>query len=114
MLEVVLPLDDKIFNVSWWIFKLDWAPAYKVKQTQDYLRDNLPAFTEAENWPSGSPTLENFENIVCWKRHCTIESLNKSIVSALKKIEMHTNHPIIDEFPIHLQKCVAANDGHFE
>ncbi len=45
------------------------------------------------------------------KRKCAEK---KSIVSALKKIEMNTICATIDEFPIGFQKCVAAKGDHFE
>ncbi len=54
--DVVLLLNDKMFDYLW-VIQQDLAPACKVKQTQDWLRDNLPVFIEAEKGINGSPYL---------------------------------------------------------
>ncbi len=120
--DVVLPLNEKMFGGARWIFQQDSAPAHKAKLTQSWLRDNVPAFIAAEDWPSGSPDLnvldydlwDRIEKIACHKRHYTIESLKKSIVSAVKKIDISTIREAIDQFPDRLRKCIAAKGGHFE
>jgi len=54
---VVKPLNTNLFNGQKWVFQQDSAPAHKAKTTQEWLRRHVPAFINAEDWPSGSPDL---------------------------------------------------------
>jgi len=119
--DVVLPLNEKMFDNGWWVFQQDSAPAHKAKVTQQWLRDNLPAFIAAEDWTSGSPDLnpldyalwQKIEEIACRKRHKNIEELKKTIKKAVKNFDIDTIRAAID-WPVRLRQCIAADGGHFE
>ncbi|CAH1645012.1 unnamed protein product [Spodoptera littoralis] len=54
---VVKPLSNTLFHNKYWVFQQDSAPSHKAKTTQAWLKENVPAFIAANEWPSSSPDL---------------------------------------------------------
>jgi hypothetical protein len=89
--EDLLQGDVKQLNMSFngqeWVFQQDSVPAQKVKTAQEWLRRNLLAFNNAENWLSGSADRKILdkklwvvlEDMSCRKRHNSLESLRRSL-----------------------------------
>jgi hypothetical protein len=82
----------------------------------------VPAFISAEDWPSGSPDLNNpdyklwvvLEDMVYQKRHNNLDSLKRSLVKAVAEIPLETVRSAIPEWSERLKACVEAEGGHFE
>lgn len=119
---VVKPLNHSLFQNQPWTFQQDSAPAHKAKTTQNWLRNNLPAFICSEEWPSGSPDLNpldyklwtTLEDMVCRKRHPNIDSLKSALLRAVDNFPMDEARAAIDDWPVRLKACVKAKGGHFE
>jgi transposase len=61
-----LPEMKKIFGSNAWTFQHDGAPAHSARDTNDWLRANVPSFISAGRggeWPPKSPDLNWIENI---------------------------------------------------
>jgi len=94
----------------------------KAKTTQEWLRRNVPAFINAEVWPSGSPDLNPrdhklwvvLEDMARQKRHNNLDSLKRSLVKAAAEIPLETASAAIADWPERLKACVQAKGGHFE
>lgn len=120
--KVVKPLNSTMFNNEHWIFQQDSAPAHKAKSTQSWLKENIPGFIAAEDWPSGSPDLNPLdyglwnilEDMACSKPHRNIESLKASLTKAAADLSIDVVRTVIDEWPGRLKQCVEAKGGHFE
>uniref|UniRef100_A0A914CXL7 Transposase n=1 Tax=Acrobeloides nanus TaxID=290746 RepID=A0A914CXL7_9BILA len=54
------------------------------------------------------------EEKACPKPHPNVESLKRALLKAWDEIDVETLAKIVDNFPKRLEKCVAANGGHFE
>lgn len=116
------PLNTSLFNGKRWVFQQDSAPAHKAKTTQEWLRQHVPEFIEASDWPSGSPDLNpldyrlwaELERIACRKPHRNLESLKRSLVKAANAFPMEMVRAAIDDWPRRLKACIAADGGHFE
>ena len=52
--NVVGPLNQTTFQYRPWIFQQDSAPAYKAKNTQQWVENHVPEFISSEHWPSAS------------------------------------------------------------
>lgn len=119
---VVRPLTSTLFNNEEWTFQQDSAPAHKARRVQQWLKDNVPSFIAAEDWPSGSPDLnpldyklwDILEKTACRRRHRTLAGLKKSIVAAAEKIPLNIIRAAIDDWPKRLKLCYQAGGGHFE
>lgn len=55
--SLVKPLNESLFKDLHWVFQQDSAPAHKARTTQEWLKNSLPEFIAAEDWPFGSPDL---------------------------------------------------------
>lgn len=120
--QVVKPLSTTIFQNQHWVFQQDSAPGHKARTTQAWLRNNVPEFISAEDWPSGSPDLNPLdyklwsilEGMVCTKRYPNIDALKKALSKAVANFPMDVVRPAIDDWPNRLKACVKAKGGHFE
>lgn len=120
--SVVKPLNSTLFEDDFWIFQQDSAPAHKARRIQQWLRDNVPEFIAAEDWPSGSPDLnpldyklwDVLEASACKSRHHSLDGLKKSIVDAARKMPLSIIRASIDDWPKRLKLCYEAGGGHFE
>ena len=54
------------------------------------------------------------EEKTCPKPHPNVESLKRALLKAWDEIDVETLAKIVDNFPKRLEKCIAANGGHFE
>lgn len=119
---VVKPLSHTLFGGQHWVFQQDSAPAHKAKSTQEWLRNNIPAFIAQEDWPSGSPDLNpldyalwtELEHKACRTPHRNLDSLKKSLVKAANEMSLDTVRAAIDQWPQRLKACIKAKGGHFE
>lgn len=119
---VVKPLNGTLFSGRRWVFQQDSAPAHKAKTTQAWLRDNVPDFIAAEDWPSGSPDLNpldyrlwsELENKACSRPHRNIEALKRDLVKAAASMPLDVIRAAIDEWPQRLTACIQKQGGHFE
>lgn len=120
--KVVKPLNSTLFNNQHWVFQQDSAPGHKAKTTQAWLKNNVPEFICAEDWPSGSPDLNPLdyklwsvlEDMVCTKRYPNIDALKKALSKAVANFPMEVVRNAIDDWPNRLRACVKAKGGHFE
>jgi len=111
-----------VFNGQKWVFQQDSAPAHKAKTTQEWLRRNVPAFVNAEDWPLGSPDLNPLvyklwallEEMACRKRHSNLDSLKRYLVKAAAEIPLEIMLVTIAEWPERLKACIGAEGSHFE
>uniref|UniRef100_A0A914CV20 Transposase n=1 Tax=Acrobeloides nanus TaxID=290746 RepID=A0A914CV20_9BILA len=86
------------------------------------LREECPDFISRDEWPPYSPDL-NLHDYSVWsileekagsKPHPNVESLKRALLKAWDEINVETLAKIVDNFPKRLEKCVAANGGHFK
>jgi hypothetical protein len=120
--EHLLPYAEEDFDGEQWCFQQDSAPAHKANDTQDMLREECPDFISRDEWPPYSPDLNPLDYSVwsileekaCPKSHPNVESLKRALLKAWDEIDVETLAKIVDNFPKRLEKCVAANGGHFE
>lgn len=111
-----------MFDNSHWTFQQDSAPGHKARRVQEWLRENVPDFIKAEDWPSSSPDLypldyklwSVLEEAACCRTHHNLDSLKKSIVNAAKKISLEVIRKAIDDWPKRLKLCYKAGGDHFE
>ena len=83
-------LNTTLFRNKHWAFQQDSAPAHKAGSKQVWLEGHVPDFISTAEWPSSSPELNPLdyklwsvlEGNVCMKRHPTIDSLKRSLVSS--------------------------------
>jgi hypothetical protein len=80
------------------------------------MQRNLLAFISAKNWLSGSADLKTLgnklwavlENVVCRKRHNSLDSLRRSLVKTAAEIPLEMEHVATAKWPEHLRACVEA------
>uniref|UniRef100_A0A914CVH4 Tc1-like transposase DDE domain-containing protein n=1 Tax=Acrobeloides nanus TaxID=290746 RepID=A0A914CVH4_9BILA len=73
-----------------WVYQQDSAPSHKAKETQRWLRENVPDFITVLDWPPYSPDLNPLDysilgyikSIACTKPHESVKSLKKAIRKA--------------------------------
>ncbi|PZC81589.1 hypothetical protein B5X24_HaOG212513 [Helicoverpa armigera] len=102
--------------------KQDSAPSHKAKTTQAWLRENVPAFIAAHEWPSSSPDLNlldyslwtELELRACRKSHPNLESLKRALVREAKRILLEKIRAAIDDWPNRLRACIKNRGGNFE
>lgn len=119
---VVKPLNDTLFRGGYWVFQQDSAPAHKARTTQEWLRENVPAFISSQEWPPGSPDLNpldyaiwaDLEAKVCTSKHTNLSSLKRALVRETENYPIEKVRAAIDEWPRRLKSCVKARGGHFE
>ena len=119
---IVKNLSGTLFQNQPWTFQQDSAPAHKARSTQGWLQRHVPDFISPEDWPSSSPDLNPLdyrlwsllEGIVCKRRHPTIGSLKRSLLSAVVDFPMGVVRSAIDEWPQRLRACISAKGDHFE
>lgn len=66
ILNDALPEFTKMLGSRRWTFQHDGAPAHKAKETNEWLRENVPKFIKSGpegDWPAKSPDLNWIENI---------------------------------------------------
>lgn len=120
--NIVKPLSHTMFLNQHWVYQQDSAPAHKAKSTQAWLASNKIDFIRHEDWPSSSPDLnpldykiwQYLEEKVCSKPHANLDSLKKSLATAVANIDMKVVRESIDDWPRRLQACVDNYGGHFE
>ena len=77
---------------------------------------NLLAFISAENWLLGSADLKTLDNklwavledMLCQKRHYSLESMRRPLVKAVVENAQETEHAAIAEWPGNLKTCFEA------
>jgi hypothetical protein len=80
------------------------------------LSRNLLAFISTKNWLLESADLKSLDNklwavledMVCRKRHNSLESLRRSLVKAAAEIPLETERAVIAKWSEHLKACVEA------
>uniref|UniRef100_A0A914CJZ2 Transposase n=1 Tax=Acrobeloides nanus TaxID=290746 RepID=A0A914CJZ2_9BILA len=100
----------------------DSAPAYKAKETQDWLSENCPDFITREEWSPNLPHLNPLDYAVwsilgekaCAKPHKDVESLKLALIKGWDEITVEILKKIVDNFPKRLKAYVEAKGGHFE
>ena len=105
-----------------WVYQQDSAPSHKAKETQRWLRENVPEFITILEWPPYSPDLNlldyaiwgYIESIVCAKPHETVKSLKKAIKKAWDEMPDEMVQRVVDSWPGRLQACVDAQGGYIE
>ena len=105
-----------------WVYQQDSAPSHKAKETQQWLRENVPGFITVKEWPPYSPNLNPLdytvwgyiESIACAKPHESVESLKKSIQKALDDMPDDMVKLMVDTWPGKLQACIDSEGGYIE
>ena len=117
VLELIIRgLNTILFRNQHWTFQKDSAPVHKAKSTQVWLKSHVPDFISIADWSSASPDLKPLdyelwsvlEGTVCTRRHPTIKSLKRSLVSAVADFPIETMRAAIDEWPQRLRACVIV------
>lgn len=105
-----------------WVFQQDSAPSHKAKDTQQWLRDNVPDFINVKEWPPYSPDLNPLDYTVwgyleakaCEKAHTSIKSLKKAIEKAWNEMPDEMVERMVNSWPGRLQACIDAEGGYIE
>ena len=105
-----------------WTFQQDSAPAHAAKNTQAWIRDNLPDFISPQEWPANSPDMNLLdysvwsilESKACARPNQFLQSLKSALKKAWDELPISTLEKIVDDFPKRLHACIKANGGHFE
>ena len=87
---VVLPWTKQTYPNQNWIFQQDSAPAHRARTTQEFCKNNFPAFWSPQQWLPYSPDLNPLdyaiwgilEAKVCSKPHKSVELLKRDLVKA--------------------------------
>ncbi len=120
--DKVLPWTRSHFGRRPWTFQQDSAPAHRAQSTQNWLRDHVPDFITAKQWPPSSPDLNPLDFSIwslleakaCAKPHTSIESLKKALTKAWTEISPSVLEKVVDSFKKRVQQCIDAEGGHFE
>jgi inhibitor of nuclear factor kappa-B kinase subunit alpha len=117
------PWADAHFRGRPWVFQQDSAPAHKARTTQAWLRENVPAFISASQWPPYSPDLNPLdfsiwsilESKVSATSHSTLDSLKRTlIVCEWEKIPQSVLRATTEAFGKRLGLVVKARGGYIE
>jgi inhibitor of nuclear factor kappa-B kinase subunit alpha len=123
VLDAVLrPWSQQHFGTRRFTFQQDSAPAHKARQTQQWLRDHVPNFIPASEWPASSPDLNpldfsvraNLEKKVCSTRHTSTESLKAALLREWDRLPQEDVRAACESFPDRLARVVRAKGGHIE
>lgn len=111
-----------IYSNRRYTFQQDSAPAHKAKTTQTWCMANLPDFIPASLWPPSSPDLNPLDYSI-WgilearvnaKRHCSVESLKRTLLREWDRLPMETVRAAIDSWPDRLRAAIKEKGGRFE
>uniref|UniRef100_A0A914BYN6 DDE_3 domain-containing protein n=1 Tax=Acrobeloides nanus TaxID=290746 RepID=A0A914BYN6_9BILA len=103
-----------------WTFQQNSAP--RAKETQVWLRENVPDFINNKEWPPYNPDL-NPLNYAIWgyleakayeKPHKSINSLKKAIKKAWDEMPDEMVARVVDSWPGRLQGCIDVEGGYIE
>ena len=116
------PWADHHFGEEVWTFQQDSAPSHKARATKDWLRDNVPGFNSALEWPPRSPDHNPLdfsiwsvlESRVCAKNHTSVESLKASLRREWDLISPEIVRAACTSFVKRLREVVKARGGHIE
>ena len=120
--SVVKDQGQLLYPQSDWCFQQDSAPAHKAKICQNWLRDNLPEFISAQEWPPSSPDLNPLDYSI-WgilearvnsTRHTSLDSLKAKLLREWDLLSMDMVRTAIDAWPKRLKALIRKRGGRFE
>ena len=120
--DCLKPWAQNHFGRRHWVLQQDSAPAHKANLTQNWLKDNIPEFISASEWPPYSPDLNPMdfciwgmlESKVCSTRHHSLDSLKRQLEQEWQKLPQHVLRTSVDAFKKRLDLIVRAKGGHIE
>jgi hypothetical protein len=97
-------------------------PRLYVSHHQLFIRENVPDFITAKEWPPYSPDLNSLdysiwgyiESKACEKPHDSIASLKRAIKKAWDEMPDEMVARVVDTWPDKLQACIDAEGGYIE
>jgi transposase len=115
MVDKVIPDINKLLPGNDWTYIQDGASCHNSKLTQTHLAGEVPHLFPKEDWPPNSPDDNPIENVfgyleteICSKRYTTIESLEKAVREAWKKLTPEYCRNCIESIPSRLAKIVKS------
>lgn len=116
------PWTRKHFRGETCTFQQDSAPSHKARETQQWLRENVPRFIAASDWPPYSPDLNPLdfcvwgylESKVCTKRYPTIHALKTALLREWERLPQDIVRAACSAFPRRLGAVIKAKGGHIE
>lgn len=105
-----------------WTFQQDSAPAHKARSTQAWLKDEIPDFISAQEWPPSSPDLNPLdysiwgilEEMVNDGSCHNLDDWKRKLEKAWDNLSMDHVRAAIDAWRRRLRACVRQNGGRFE
>ena len=111
----------ELWNILKWPSSVVWNGFSSISYFLSKCQDNLGVaaqepsglyqgqelvFGECRLQNTGQETLSFLEEMVCRKRHYSLESLRRSLAKAVAEIPLETQHAVTAEWPERLKACV--------
>ncbi|EFO94085.1 hypothetical protein CRE_26771 [Caenorhabditis remanei] len=118
----VLPWAKSHFGNQFWTFQQDGAPAHRAKTTQQWCKDNFPAFISASEWPASSPDLNPLDysvwgyltQIVSTKNYANLNALKAALLKAWDDLDVNYLRAVVDDYPKRLRAVIQEKGGRIE
>ena len=122
MNDVVKPWMDTVAGGRHYIFQQDGAPAHNAKKTQDWLRENVPAFWGKEVWPPSSPDCNPLdyylwgvlEKDINRRPYNTMDELKTAIIAAMAAVPREDVIRACKRFRGRLEDVIQAKGNFIE
>lgn len=116
------PWATRHFGEREWTFQQDLAPSHKARANQEWVKNNVPKFISAVQWPPRSPDANPLDFSV-WgilqakvniKKYHSVDALKTALRHEWNKIPQAYIRAACDAFFDRLTAIVRAKGGHIE
>ncbi len=120
--NVVKPWVDTTYPGMAVVWQQDSALSHRAKMTQDWCKENFPAFWPWSMWPPSSPDLNPLEygiwgyaeREVCRTSHPSVDALKAAVDLEWARMSEAYIRKTCSVFRPRLEAMLAADGGHFE